>query len=130
MKSNLKFPRVPYAMTVHDSKEITAVVNTLKTSTQMGAKTKEFEKKIAHLYSKKIGLAVNSGTSALYLAMESFNIKKGSEVITPALTFATTVGCILKNGLIPAFVDVDLNTLGMSPESLEMFLNDNTEIID
>ena len=56
MKNNLKFPRVPYAMTVHDTKEITAVVNTLKTSTQMGAKTKEFEKKIAHLYSKKIGL--------------------------------------------------------------------------
>ena len=58
MKNNLKFPRVPYAMTVHDSKEITAVVNTLKTSTQMGAKTKEFEKKIAHLYSKKIGLGL------------------------------------------------------------------------
>ena len=129
MKNNLKFPRVPYAMTVHDSKEITAVVKTLKTSTQMGAKTKEFEKKIAHLYSKKIGLAVNSGTSALYLAMESFNIKKGSEVITPALTFATTVGCILKNGLIPAFVDVDLNTLCINENKIEKMINKRTKAI-
>ena len=39
----MKFPRVPYAMTVHDSKEIKAVVNTLKTSTQMGKKTREFD---------------------------------------------------------------------------------------
>tara|TARA_Y100000590_G_scaffold287825_1_gene324058 strand:+ start:5330 stop:6538 length:1209 start_codon:yes stop_codon:yes gene_type:complete len=129
MKNNLKFPRVPYAMTVHDSKEITAVVNTLKTSTQMGVKTKEFEKKIAHLYSKKIGLAVNSGTSALYLAMESFNIKKGSEVITPALTFATTVGCIVKNGLIPSFVDVDLNTLCIDENKIEKMINKRTKAL-
>ena len=47
MKNKIKHLRVPYAMTVHDKKEINAVVNTLKTSTQMGKKTKEFENKIS-----------------------------------------------------------------------------------
>ena len=50
MKNKIKHLRVPYAMTVHDKKEINAVVNTLKTSTQMGKKTKEFENKISNLY--------------------------------------------------------------------------------
>ena len=49
MKNKIKHLRVPYAMTVHDKKEINAVVNTLKTSTQMGKKTKEFENKISNL---------------------------------------------------------------------------------
>ena len=113
-------------MTVHDSKEIKAVVNTLKTSTQMGKKTREFEKKISQLYGKKYGIGVNSGTSALYLAMESFDIPKGSEVITPILTFATTVGCIVKNGLIPAFVDVNLETLCIDHEKIERMINKKT----
>ena len=129
MKDSMKFPRVPYAMTVHDSKEIKAVVNTLKTSTQMGKKTREFEKKIAQLYGKKYGIGVNSGTSALYLAMESFDIPKGSEVITPILTFATTVGCIVKNGLIPAFVDVNLETLCIDHEKIERMINKKTKAL-
>ena len=129
MKNKIKHLRVPYAMTVHDKKEINAVVNTLKTSTQMGKKTKEFENEISNLYGKKYGIAVNSGTSALYLAMESFNIPKGSEVITPVLTFATTVACIVKNGLIPSFVDVNLNTLCIDEEKIEKMINKNTKAL-
>ena len=53
---------------------------------------------------------VNSGSSALMLAMETLNIPKGSEVITPALTFSTTVGYIVRNNLVPVFVDVKEGT--------------------
>jgi len=105
-----KYPRVPYAMTVHDEEEIAAVVDVLRTSTQMGVKAREFEKRIAGEFSKDQGILVNSGSSALYLAMEAARLPGGSEVITPALTFATTVGCIVRSDLIPVFVDVERNT--------------------
>ena len=53
---------------------------------------------------------VNSGSSAIMLAMEALNLPEGSEVITPALTFSTTVSYIVKNKLIPVFVDVEEGT--------------------
>ena len=65
----------------------------------MGKNTLEFENKIANLFGHKFGVGTNSGSSSLLIAMESFNLPKGSEVIA-VLTFATTVGCILKNDLI------------------------------
>lgn len=102
--------RVPYVSTVHGKEEIDAVNLVLNTSTQMGKFTKEFENKVSEKYGHKYGVATNSGSSALYLAMECFNLPSGSEVITPALTFATTVGCIVKNGLVPVFVDSESPT--------------------
>ena len=60
----------------------------------MGYYSRQFESKIAELFEKKYCLYVNSGSSALYLAIESLNFPKYSEVITPALTFSTTVGCL------------------------------------
>jgi len=106
MKKKNKFPRVPYGLSVHGNPEIRAVINVLKKSTQMGKNVYEFEKKISKLFNKKYGLMVNSGSSALLLAMEVLNLPKGSEVITPSLTFSTTVSYIVRNGLIPVFVDV------------------------
>ena len=100
-----KFPRVPYAKTIHDQEEINAVVGVLKTSTQMGPKTKEFEDKVEEIYGHTFGIGNNSGSSSLYIAMKVLNLPKGSEVITPVLTFATTIGCIVKSGCIPAFID-------------------------
>ena len=83
--------RVPYGMSVHDHEEINAIIKTLNTSTQMGVNVKLFEKKIAILFFKKYGLMTNSGTSALFLAIESLSLPANSEVITPVLTFATTI---------------------------------------
>ena len=104
MKKN-KYTRIPYATTIHGKEEVDAVVKVLKTSTQMGKNTLQFEKKIANLFGHKYGVGTNSGSSSLLIAMEAFNLPKGSEVITPVLTFATTVGCIVKNNLVPVFVD-------------------------
>ena len=121
-----QYLRVPYGMTVHGDKEIAAVNRVLKSSTQMGSNTNKFENLIANEFGHEYGIGVNSGSSALYLAMEILNLPKNSEVITPALTFATTVGCIVKNGLIPCFIDVEERSLLIDIDKIERNINENT----
>lgn len=102
--------RVPYGYSVHGQEEIDAVVSVLKGNTALGDKTKEFEAKVAKMFGKKYGVMVNSGSSANLLAFEILDLPKGSEVITPVLTFATTVAPIIQKGLVPVFVDVEPHT--------------------
>tara|TARA_S200000501_G_scaffold378862_1_gene444310 strand:+ start:878 stop:2083 length:1206 start_codon:yes stop_codon:yes gene_type:complete len=123
------FPRVPYGSTVHGDDEIDAVVKVLKTSTQMGLNVETFEKKISKIFNKKYGVMTNSGTSALFLAIESLNIPEGSEIITPSLTFATTVGCLVKNRLIPVFTDVNLRTFCIDVDTIESKITNKTKAI-
>ena len=118
--------RVPYGQTVHGQEEIDAVVNVLQTSTQMGENVRNFEKRVASLYYKRYGVMVNSGSSALYLAMEVLGLKKGDEVITPALTFSTTVASIVKTGLIPVFVDVEEGTYNLDANAVEEMVSQRT----
>ncbi|MBM5782419.1 MAG: aminotransferase class I/II-fold pyridoxal phosphate-dependent enzyme [Pelagibacterales bacterium] len=120
---------VSYAKTVYGQKEIDAVVKCLQEGTQMGKYAREFESKIAALFDKKHCLYVNSGSSALYIGMEAFGFKPGSEVITPALTFSTTVGCIVKNGLIPVFVDVGVSDYCIDPAKIEEMISPKTVAI-
>src|SRR5262249_12364513 len=103
-----KSARVPYGYSVHGGEEIAAVVKVLEGNTALGANTKEFENKIAQIFGKEYGVMVNSGSSANLLAFELLNLPQGSEVITPLLTFATTVAPIVQKGLVPVFVDVEL----------------------
>ena len=124
-----KYLRVPYGLSVHGKEEIKAVNNVLKGSTQMGKNVYEFEKKISKLFDKKYGLMVNSGSSALLLAMESLNLPEGSEVITPALTFSTTVGYIVKNNLVPVFVDVEEGTYCINIKKIEELITKKTRAI-
>ncbi len=121
--------QVSYAKTVYGQKEIDAVTNCLKQGTQMGKNSRAFEARIAQLFAKKHGIYVNSGSSALYVGMESFGFEKGSEVITPALTFSTTVGCIVKNGLVPVFVDVGVSNYCIDPAKIEEMISDKTVAI-
>src|SRR5210317_1703209 len=124
-----EFIRVPYGSTVHGDEEIAAVVEVLNTTTQMSKNVLEFEDKIARSFNKTKAVMVNSGSSALYVLIESLNLPKGSEVITPALTFATTVGCLVKNDLIPHFVDVGFDTYCIDVKQLELAINDKTSAI-
>lgn len=126
---NKEYIRVPYGSTVHGDEEIEAVVNVLKTSTQMSSKTEEFETKVSKLFSKEYGLMVNSGSSALYIGIESLGLEPQSEVITPALTFATTVGCLVKNSLVPAFVDVSPDTYCIDTKLILEKITDKTKAI-
>ena len=72
---NDDYIRVPYGSTVHGEEEIEAVIEVLKSTTQMGSKTQSFEKKVSNLFDKEYGLMVNSGSSALYLTIESLGIE-------------------------------------------------------
>jgi CDP-4-dehydro-6-deoxyglucose reductase, E1 len=102
--------RVPYGLSVHGQEEIDAVVKVLKGNTALGDNVKEFENQVAKMFGKKYGVMVNSGSSANLLAFELLNLPKGSEVITPLLTFATTVAPIVQKGLVPVFVDIEPQT--------------------
>ncbi len=121
--------KISYAKTVYGQSEINAVIDCLNESTQMGKNSRLFEDKIAKIFEKKYCLYVNSGSSALYLGIESYNFRPGSEVITPALTFSTTVGCLLKNKLIPVFTDVDLQTYCIDVDQIEELITDKTVAI-
>ena len=125
-KNNL---RVPYGLSVHGNEEIKAVTKVLKSSTQMGKNVITFEKKISKLFSKKYGLMVNSGSSALLLAMETLDFPEGSEIITPALTFSTTVGYIVRNKLVPVFVDVEEGTYCINESKIKNLITKKTKAI-
>ena len=121
--------RVPYALSVHGKEEIDAVVRVLKSNTALGEQTKEFEKKIAALFGKKYGCMVNSGSSANLLAFELLKLPRGSEVITPLLTFSTVVAPIIQKGLVPVFCDVDARTFQIDIDQLEKAITNKTRVL-
>lgn len=118
--------RVPYGMTVHGEEEIAAVVNVLRTSTQMGKHVREMEERVSTLFDKPHGIMLNSGSSANYLGVELMNLPEGSEVITPALTFSTTVAPQVRSKLIPAFVDVEEGTYNLDASKVEEMITSKT----
>tara|TARA_Y100000591_G_scaffold274751_1_gene251175 strand:- start:1800 stop:3005 length:1206 start_codon:yes stop_codon:yes gene_type:complete len=125
----IKNIRVPYGLSVHGNEEIKAVTKVLKSSTQMGKNVSTFEKKISKLFEKKYGLMVNSGSSALLLAMETLDFPPGSEIITPALTFSTTVGYIVRNNWIPVFVDVEEGTYCINEKKIKNLITKKTKAV-
>ena len=125
----IKNIRVPYGLSVHGNEEIKAVTKVLKSSTQMGKNVSAFEKKISKLFGKKYGLMVNSGSSALLLAMETLDFPPGSEIITPALTFSTTVGYIVRNNWVPVFVDVEEGTYCINEKKIKNLITKKTKAI-
>lgn len=118
--------RVNYGQTVHGEAEIDAVVEVLRSSTQMGAKVSGMQEAVAALFAKRFGVMVNSGSSANYLAVELLGLPQGSEVITPVLTFVTTVAPLIRNGLIPAFVDVREGTYNIDESAIEGMITERT----
>jgi CDP-4-dehydro-6-deoxyglucose reductase, E1 len=125
----MKIDKISYAKTVYGQEEINAVIKCLKESTQMGHYSRKFEREIAYLFSKKHCLYVNSGSSALLIGIEAFNFPQGSEVITPALTFSTTVGCLIKNKLKPVFVDVEPLSYCIDANQIESKITNKTVAI-
>lgn len=121
--------QIAYAKTVYGQKEIDAVVKCLSESTQMGNYSRKFERKIADLFDKKHCLYVNSGSSALYIGVEAFSFPVGGEVITPVLTFSTSIGCLVKNDLIPVFVDVEPLTYCIDVQQIEAQITSKTVAI-
>ena len=120
---------ISYGKNVYNKDEIFAVNNTLKKTTQMGVSVATFENKIAKIFGKKYGVMVNSGSSALILALKCLNLKKGSEVITPCLNFGTADSSIILNDLVPVFVDVNVRTLQINPDLIKKKITKKTKAI-
>ena len=118
---------VPYGKAVYGEAEIEAVNKVLRTSTQMGTHVRQMEDRVAKLYDKQHGVMVNSGSSALYLAAELMNYEAGAEILTPALTFSTTVAPLVKKGWVPAFIDVEEGTYNTDADKVEEMITPKTK---
>jgi perosamine synthetase len=88
----------------------------------------EFEEKIANYTGAKYAIATSNGTSALHISLLLANVDQNDEVITQALTFVATCNAISYCGAQPIFVDVDKDTMGLSPSTLKEFLEKNTSV--
>tara|TARA_Y100000766_G_C18902392_1_gene604051 strand:+ start:1622 stop:2776 length:1155 start_codon:yes stop_codon:yes gene_type:complete len=94
----------------------------------VGSKVTEFEKMIAEYTGAKYAVATVNGTAALHLSIQLSDVLPGDEVISQALTFVATCNAISYSGARPVFIDVDVDTMGMSPKSLRNFLYKNCEL--
>jgi len=110
--------------------EIEAVVEVLKTpNLSLGPKLGEFEQAFADYIGAKRAVAVNSGTSALYLCLQAMGIGPGDEVITTPFTFIATSNSIMMVGAKPVFIDIDPDTLNINLEKIEAAITNKTKAI-
>ena len=121
--------RVFYSSSVHDEREIDAVVEVLRSGPQglwPGRRVNAMERRVAERFGKARGVMVNSGSSALYLAIELLGLTPGQEVLTCGLTFSTDVAPVVRAGLVPAFVDCEADTFCVDVDRVEEMITPQT----
>ena len=96
----------------------------------VGAYVDKFELMMAEISRTQKAIAIVNGTSALQVALRLSGVNNGDEVLTQALTFIATINAILYNGASPVFLDVDLDTMGLSPYAVQAFLEEYGELRD
>lgn len=106
------------------------VVDTIDSTfvSSVGAYVDKFEVMMSSISGTNKSIAVVNGTSALQVALRLAGVNAGDEVITQALTFIATVNAIIYNGAAPIFIDVDIDTMGLSPNAVEAFLEEFGEM--
>lgn len=110
--------------------EIEAVCAVLRSpNLALGPKLAEFEKALAAYVGRKYGIAVNSGTSGLFLCMLAMGIGPGDEVIATPFTFVATSNCIMMAGAKPVFVDIDGESLNIDATKIEAAITEKTKAI-
>ncbi len=122
--------KIFYNETNYNEAEIKSVVKVLKKSKHSlvgGNNTKDFEIQVSKMFGKKYGLFVNSGSSAILLALAALNLPKNSEIITPSLTFSTTISPILQMNLVPKLIDIEVDTLNIDISKIEKAINNKTK---
>jgi len=127
-----KSRRIEYAGSVHDEREIEAVLAVLRggpTALRIGRNVRAMEARVAELFGKRGGVMCNSGSSALYLAVELLGLAPGDEIVTSAVTFSTDVASMLRAGLVPAFVDVTPDTFQIDEDGIEEMIGPRTRAI-
>lgn len=130
IKDASKLHRVPYSLSVFGKEEIEEVNKVLKTP-MIGPrdKTFEFEQKVSKLFNKKYGVMMNSCSSANLIAMELLDLPSGSEIITPVVTFGTTLSPIYQKGYVPSFVDVEMGSWLIDINQIENAITSKTKAI-
>ena len=124
--------RIEYAGSVHDEAEIEAVVSVLRggpSALRIGKHVREFERLVAASFGKRRGIMCNSGSSALYLAIELLGLAEGDEIVTSPLTFSTDIAPMVRSRLVPVFVDVTPDTFQIDVERIERNLSPRTKAI-
>jgi len=121
---------IPYGTQWIDDDDINEVIKVLRSDwITTGPKIKEFEDAICSYIGCRYCVAVNSGTSALDIAVQSLELPEGSEVITTPFTFVATSNAIIYNGLKPVFADICSDTFNIDPEDVRRKITKNTKAI-
>lgn len=122
--------RIPLAKPEITEADRDAVLNVLRTPyLSMGPKLAEFEQAICDYTGCKYAVAVNSGTSALHIAVRALGLERGAEVILPSFTFSALLNVILQEGLQAKFVDIDPATYNTTPELVAGAITPQTRLI-
>lgn len=124
--------RIDYAGSVHDDAEIAAVVEVLQggaTALRIGRNVKTMERLVAETFAKAQGVMVNSGSSALYLAVELLDTEPGDEIITSSVTFSTDLAPMVRAGVTPVLVDVTPDTYQIDVDQIEAQISPRTRAI-
>jgi len=131
--------KIRYAGAVYDHEEIESMVNAILDGWfGVGKYTRRFETELSKFLGVKKAVMTNSGSSANLLAVsallsqqlgEDIKLEPGDEVITPALTFPTTINPIIQNNLVPVLLDVNVETYNISAEGLETALSNRTKAL-
>jgi perosamine synthetase len=122
--------RIPLAKPEVTDADREAVLEVLRSPfLSMGPYLHQFEKAICAYVGCKFAVAVNSGTSALHLALKTLDLRPGSEVILPSFAFVAPLNVLLQEKLRPVFVDIDPGTLNATPENVEAAITERTGAI-
>ncbi len=121
---------IPIAKPVFGKEELNAIKEVLESGVVVqGPKVELFEKEFARYLGVKHAVAVNSGTSALHVALLSSDVRMGQEVLIPPMTFFATASSVLMCGARPVFADVDKDLYTLDPKAVESALSKKTSII-
>ncbi len=121
---------IPYGHQSIDDEDIRSVVEVLKSDwLTTGPAVDLFEQELAGYVGARHAIAVNSGTSALDIAVQALDLPKGSEIITTPFTFAATSNSILYNGHVPVFADIDPVTRNIRPDEIQRKITPKTRAI-
>lgn len=126
----MKEMRVPWAMPYIGKEELDEVIDTVKSTwVTMGPKVKKLESEIASYIGVKHGIAVNSGTAALDVALKMIDVQPGDEVIIPAMTYIATANAVLYQHAKPVLADIDPSTYTIDPKDVSNKITTKTKCI-
>ena len=123
--------KLPPSGAIGDEREIEAVVQVMRDNPTLdiGEATEELERRTAELLSKKHGMMVNSGSSALRIAIDLLHLERGDEIITSPLCFSTDIAPMVQSGIVPVFADITPNTYQIDTDAIEEMIGPRTKAI-